>query len=211
MTRVILCVLLSLCLEKDLCGQTIPVEIMAGTKRTGADLLWFRKIQDQKDSQSPWLFFHRSRASVDYSNRVSFGMTNALSYNFRNGIGLVLATQFLQTGFVYKAGVQYFLSFPDGSLFTWLVAGENSMGHFSGDWFLLARWMPGLDEKRKWFLQAENLYQLDTENNITFVHRARAGWGNSHWQHGLAADFTAQGKNKPGLTIHPGIFLRRVF
>ena len=207
----LVCCLLILNEGSCLYGQTIPVEIMAGTQRTGADLLWFRKFQQKKGSQSPWLFFHRSRASVDYKNRVAFGMTNALSYNFRNGVGLVLATQFLQTGFVYKAGAQYFHSFPNGSLFTWLVAGENSLGNFSGDWFLLARWMPRLDQQHKWFFQAENLYQLDSEKNLSIVHRLRAGWGNSCWQYGLAADLTAQGKSKPGLSVNPGLFMRKEF
>ncbi len=190
-------------------GQSLPVELMAGHKRTGVDVLWFKKFVAKKDN--PWLFFHRLRASVDYHNKTAFGTTNALSYNFRSGIGLVAATQFLQAGFVAKAGIQYFNATGNASVFTWLVAGNNTNHRFSGDWFVLARWSPRLNNTWKGFAQAELLSQAEEGWNLALTQRVRLGIGTDQWQFGLAADFTETGKSFLSASSNLGGFLRRVF
>lgn len=191
--------------------QPIPAELMAGTRRTGLDILWFRKMQENKNEFAPWLFFHRTRVSVDNNNQTSFGVTNAVSYNFKSGIGFVAATQFLEGGFIFKGGLQYFASFHNGSLFTWLVTGKNIPGHFSGDWFVLARWTPPINKKLNFYYQAELLSQLDSKGMLILIQRLRTGIGKKSWQFGLATDFTAQGVRKLEQTINPGIFIRKEF
>jgi len=189
--------------------QPMPVELFAGHKRTGADVLWFKSPAQQKNS--PWLFFHRSRASVDYSNQTAFGMTNALSYNFKNGLGIVAATQFLQSGFVAKGGFQYFKSFKNGSVFSWLVVGNNTSHRFSGDWFVLARYTPKLNNNIRWFLQTEFFNTLDDQSNKSLTQRLRLGIKVNHWQTGLGGDYTQSGKNKWMATQNTGLFLRKEF
>jgi hypothetical protein len=201
--------LLACCISLQTSAQQIPLEIMAGHKRTGADVLWFKKFSTTKNN--PWLFFHRSRASTDYHNKTNFGVTNALSYNFKSGAGIVVATQFLQTGFVAKAGVQYFKLFKNASVFTWLVAGNNTLNNFSGDWFVLARWQPKLNEQWKWFLQAENFTSFDTKKNKSLTQRIRVGISRHHWQLGVAADYTESGINKLLVTNNIGSFVRKEF
>ena len=190
-------------------AQPLPVELMAGHQRTGVDVLWFRKFAAGKDN--PWLFFHRSRASVDYHNKTAFGTTNALSYNFRSGVGLVAATQFLQAGFVAKAGMQYFKVRKKASDKNWLVANNNTNHRFSGDWFVLARWSPRLNDKWKGFLQAELLSQAEEGWSLSLTQRMRIGVGNDQWQFGFAGDFTETGKPVLSATTNLGAFLRRVF
>lgn len=190
-------------------AQLLPVEVMGGHKRMGVDILWFKKFT--ADKKTPWLFFHRSRASADYHNSTSFGVTNAVSYNFKSGIGMVAATQMLQAGFTIKGGVQYFKLIKDGSLFTWLVAGNNTAHHFSGDWFVLARWSPKLNEKWKWYFQAEALSTIDVENNKSLTQRVRMGLSKKRWQFGGAADFTESGKTKLAVINNIGVFIRKEF
>lgn len=192
-------------------AQSLPVEMMTGHNRTGIDVLWFRKFNPDKNKYSPWLFFYRSRGSSDYHNKTSFGVTNAISYNFKSSIGLVLATQFLQNGFVAKTGVQYAKMFKNGSFFSWLVAGNNTSNNFSADWFILTRWTPKLNEIWKWFTQVEFLSSLDEEQIKNLTQRFRFGIGRDRWQFGLAADFNETG-NKTLITINNiGTFLRREF
>ncbi|MBN8698747.1 MAG: hypothetical protein J0L54_03990 [Chitinophagales bacterium] len=190
-------------------AQTLPVELMVGHQRTGVDVLWFKKFAAGKDN--PWLFFHRSRASVDYHNKTAFDITNAVSYNFRSGIGLVAATQFLQAGFVAKAGMQYFKARGNASVFSWLVAGNNTNHRFSGDWFVLARWSPRLHDAWKGFIQAELFSQAEEGWNLALTQRVRIGIGTDQWQFGFAADFTEAGKSNFSTTRNLGGFLRRVF
>ena len=192
-------------------SQSLPVEIMSGHKRTGVDVLWFKNFSANKNKTSPWLFFHRSRASADYHNKTAFGVTNAVSYNLKNGIGFVAATQFLQQGFVPKFGVQYFKPVKNGSFFNWVVAGNNSFNNFSADWFVLVRWQPKINEKLKWFLQGELLSSLDDAEIKNLTQRIRAGISRSHWQFGFAADCNETGKNDLSVTNNIGGFLRREF
>lgn len=192
--------------------NSLPVELLAGNNKVVADVLWFRPIK-QKNSQEKtnWLFFNRSRAGVDYSNITSFAVTNAISYNFKNKLGLVWATQFLQTGFVSKLGLQYFTPFKNGSLFTWAVAGKNTYQHFSGDWFILARWQPPVNKKLKWFLQNELLVSGDEKQNSFFTQRTRIGWSKDITQFGLAADYSSNKTNILQVTETYGIFIRHEF
>lgn len=190
-------------------AQFLPIELMSGHKRTGVDVLWFKKFSSQKND--PWLFFHRSRGSSDYHNGTSFAVTNALSYNFKSGLGIVAATQFLQAGFTAKVGVQYFKATQNRSLFSWVVAGNNAANNFSGDWFVLVRWMPRLNEKWKWFLQGETLSSLDAQSIWSLTQRMRAGLGRNRWQFGAAADFNESGKTNLSVISNIGAFIRKEF
>lgn len=190
-------------------AQLLPIEVMSGHKRTGADVLWFKKFSSQKND--PWLFFHRSRGSSDYHNSTSFAVTNALSYNFKSGLGIVAATQFLLKGFTVKFGVQYFRGFKNGSIFSWLVSGNNTAHHFSADWFVLSRWTPRLNAKWKWFLQGESLSSLDNKSIWGLTQRIRVGLGLNQWQFGAAADFSESGKTNLSVTSNIGGFIRKEF
>ncbi len=189
--------------------QTIPFELFAGHKRTGADVLWFKNPTQHKNA--PWLFFHRSRASVDYSNQTAFGITNAISYNFKNGIGIVAATQFQQTGFVAKGGVQLFRSFKNGSVFSWIVVGNNTAHRFSGDWFVLARYTPKLNNQIRWFIQTEFFNTLDNQQHKSYTQRLRLGIKLKDWQTGLGGDYTQSGIHHLTATQNTGIFIRKEF
>lgn len=189
--------------------QNIPFEVFAGHKRTGADVLWFKSPLNQ--ATSPWLFFHRSRASVDYSNQTAFGMTNAISYNFKNGLGVVAATQFQQSGFAAKGGLQYFAAFKNGSVFSWLVVGNNTTHRFSGDWFVLARYTPKLNEKMRWFFQTEFFNTLDNQQHKSYTQRLRLGIKLKDWQTGLGGDYTQSGIHHLIATQNTGVFIRKEF
>ena len=208
-----ICLLVLILLAIDANSQnSLPVEIVAGNNKLTTDVLWFRPIK-QKNSQAktPWLFFNRSRAAVDYSNSTSFTVTNAISYNFKNKLGLVWANQFLQTGFVSKLGVQYFTPFKNGSFFTWMVAGKNTYQYFSADWFALTRWQPPLNKKLKWFLQSELFISRDEKQNNNFIQRARIGCSKNITQVGLAADYSRNKTNILQVTETYGIFIRHEF
>lgn len=192
-------------------GQGIPVEIMAGHKRAGVDIMWFRKFSSVKSKQSPWLLFSRTRASADYHNTTAFGVTTALSYNFANGTGLVATVQYTAAGTVVKGGLQFYKTKKNTTVFTWLVAGQNTTHHFSADWFFLSRFTPAAGRNNKLFLQAELLSQTDSKGIVNLTQRARAGLWINNWQFGLAADINESGKTKLAVTHNHGLFLRREF
>lgn len=192
-------------------AQSLPVEIMGGHKRAGVDVLWFRNFSSPKGTTSPWLFFHRTRASSNYHGQTSFGVTNAISYNFKKGIGIVATVQLLQSGVAAKGGIQFFKAFERASLFSWVVAGNN-IDHFaSGDWFVLLRWSPNIKNNWNWFTQLELLSSIDIESNKNFVQRLRLGLSRNRWQFGLASDQTQSGNNKLIAVGNNGLFLRKEF
>lgn len=192
-------------------AQSLPVEIMGGHKRAGIDVLWFRNFSSPKATTSPWLFFHRTRASSNYHGQTSFGVTNALSYNFKKGIGIVATVQLLQNGVAAKGGIQFVKVFGRASLFSWVVAGNNTDHFTSGDWFVLLRWTPIIKNNWNWFTQLELLSSIDIESNKNFVQRLRLGLSRNRWQFGLALDQTQTGSNKLSTTGNNGLFLRKEF
>ena len=44
----------------------IPVEIFGGHHRSTIDIMFFKFFKNNKAENSPWLFFNRNRASIDY-------------------------------------------------------------------------------------------------------------------------------------------------
>ncbi len=192
-------------------AQSLPVEIMAGHQRAGVDVLWFRNFSSPKATTSPWLFFHRTRASSNYHGQTSFGVTNALSYNFKKGIGIVATVQLLQSGVAAKGGIQYVKVFGRASLFSWVVAGNNTDHFASGDWFVLLRWTPIINRNWNWFTQLELLSSINLESNKNFVQRLRLGLSRNRWQFGLALDQSQTGNNKLITFGNNGLFLRKEF
>lgn len=190
-------------------GQ-LPVEILAGNDRTTADMLWFRPFTDSAGKASRFLFFNRSRASVNYSNQTAFGTTLAVSYNLRSGIGFVFAGQFLNQGFYPKAGVQFFTRSAHAMLFTWVTAELLEQSRV--DWFLLSRWEPPLTRRLNLFAQLELLSVLDPRGTWSFTQRVRLGLGLPlRWQAGAGLDFGQVGKESFTTTSNLGIFIRKEF
>lgn len=192
-------------------AQSLPVEIMGGHKRSGVDVLWFRNFSSLKSTASPWLFFHRTRASSNYHGQTSFGVRNALSYNFKKGIGIVVTVQLLQSGVAAKGGIQFVKVFERASLFSWVVAGNNTDHFASADWFVLLRWTPIIKNNWNWFTQLELLSSMDIESNKNLVQRVRLGLGKKSWQFGLASDQTQTGNTNLIATGNNGFFYERNF
>lgn len=190
-------------------GQ-LPVEILAGNDRTTADMLWFRPFTDSAGKASRFLFFNRSRASVNYNNQTAFGTTLAVSYNQRSGIGFVFAGQFLNQGFYPKAGVQFFTRSPHAMLFTWVTA--ELLQESRVDWFLLSRWEPPLSHTLNLFAQLELLSVLDPHGTWSFTQRARLGLGFPlRWQAGAGLDLGQVGKETFTTSSNVGLFIRKEF
>jgi hypothetical protein len=202
-------ILLIVLLRLEVLAQ-IPVEAFFGNERTTADVLWFRYIKNAEDQSSKFLFFNRSRASVDYSNQTAFGLTNAVSYNFKSGLGLVAVAQFFGNGLFPKAGIQYYTRKKNWTLFTWIVSETWSKPSF--DWFVLSRFEPALSENLKLFTQLETLSITDNQGQYQFTQRVRIGIGFKHaWQVGFGGDFQ-QIKSESRLQTHNlGLFLRKEF
>lgn len=194
-------------------GKTIAqaVEAYAGHKRAGVDLLWFKNFKNSNDERTPMLFFSRNRASVDYEHSpAAFGSTNAVSYNFKNGLGIVAVGSFLNTGFIPKMGIQYFKQKGDFMFFGWAVADVKKQGNI--DIFGLFRYQPTIGEKWKGFGQLE-LFPVYTPSskNWNLTQRLRLGLKHHTWAGGLMLDFNQYGKNTFVTTHNLGVFLRNEF
>lgn len=187
------------------------VETYAGHKRAGVDLMWFKNFKNAKDKPSPFLFFSRNRASVDYENSpAAFGSTNAVSYNFKNGLGIVAVGSFINTGFTPKMGIQYFKQKGDFMFFGWVVADIKKEGNL--DVFGLFRYQPKIKENIKGFAQLElfPVYSPTLEVwNLT--QRLRVGLKRHTWAVGLMTDFNQSGKNTFTTTHNLGAFIRNEF
>lgn len=187
------------------------LETYAGHKRAGVDLMWFRFFKTTNDKQTPVLFFSRNRASTDYHDLPTvFGSVNAVSYNFKNGMGMVAVASFVNNGFVPKGGIQYYKASGDFLFFGWLVADMKNAGNI--DLFGMLRYQPELRENLKLFLQLElfPVYSPLTRFwNLT--QRARAGIRKASWTTGLMADFTESGAKQLQTRTNAGGFLRYDF
>lgn len=189
----------------------LPVEMLVGNDRTTADVLWFRPFPDTAGNPTRFLFFNRSRAAVDYSNRTFFGTTLAVSYNFPSGLGLVVTGQFFAQGFFPKAGLQYFKRKADLMVFTWVTA--ELLQKSKVDWFLLSRWEPQLSRRHRLFSQLELLTTADPEGTLALVQRIRLGLGfpRLRWQAGLGLDLGQTGRTTFSTTSNVGLFIRKDF
>ena len=186
-------------------------EYYAGHNRTGADMMWFKNFTTKEIKKTPFLFFSRNRASVDYKNSTAlFGSTNAVSFNFNKGIGIVAVASFVNTGFIPKAGIQYYKQKGSFMFFGWLVADVKEKGNL--DLFGMFRLTPKINEAWKGFGQLE-LFPVYTPGtgfwNIT--QRFRLGAKYHAWAGGLMLDLNQYGKQKFTITNNTGAFVRYDF
>lgn len=187
------------------------VEYYAGHKRMGVDLMWYKYFKKASGTQTPFLFFSRNRASVDYAQSpTAFGSTNAVSYNFKNGIGVVTVASFVNTGLIPKAGVQYVKFKGSFLFFGWLVADLKHEGNI--DLFGLFRLTPIIHDPWKAFLQLE-LFQVYTpsDSNYNLTQRLRIGAKHHAWAAGAMLDFNQNGSESFINTQNIGGFVRYDF
>jgi hypothetical protein len=184
------------------------VEVYAGHKRTGVDLLWFKNFKNKQDERTPFLFFSRNRASVDYQDSpTAFGSTNAVSYNFKNGLGIVAVGSFMNAGFTPKMGLQYFKQKGDFMFFGWAVADLKKQG--SVDVFGLFRYQPTLKTHLKGFGQLELFPVFNPSTDVwNLTQRLRLGLKYHTWAAGLMTDFNQAGKKTFTNTHNIGVFIR---
>ncbi|MBX9733893.1 MAG: hypothetical protein K2X37_07505 [Chitinophagaceae bacterium] len=186
------------------------VEFYAGNKRTGVDILWFKYIENKTQQKSPFLYFSRNRASTDYENSPTiFASTNAISYNLKNGLGIVLVGSFLNAGFTPKMGVQFIKQKKDFLIFGWLVADIANKGNI--DLFALFRYQPKINERCSMFGQIE-LFPIYNPSDpfLNFSQRIRLGLKYSKFTGGVMTDFNQTGWNSFSTTSNLGGFLRIV-
>lgn len=196
----------------------IPVEVMAGHQKASIDLMFFKYVKQQDNTNSRWLFFSRARATVDYkmtstANLPSFGLTEAISYNPQNwkGFAPVAVVQVFNRGVFAKAGMQYAHSSTHFTVFTWLVSETAKNPDI--DCFLLCRFTPPLSDKIHLFSQVElvNSFPTASESGYNFIQRLRLGLMNNAFQYGAAADFTQARRGVWTNSSNVGGFLRYVF
>lgn len=181
-------------------------------------MMFWRFLKTKTKEHSPFLFFNRNRASIDYqmsqtANLPQFGLTAAFSYNRRKlkSLGLVVAGQILNRGVFPKAGLQYVFLQKDVVIFTWLVC--ETLRKPSIDYFFLGRYSPFIGKGLNLFFQLELLktIPITADNLYVFTQRVRAGLMYGSVQFGPGADFTETGKNSFIFTPNTGAFLRYVF
>ena len=184
------------------------IEYYVGDERNGIDLMWFKNF---KGGKSSFLFFSRNRANVDYHNSpTAFGSVNAISYNFKNGLGIVAVASFFNSGFTPKSGIQFFKQKGDCMIFGWVVSEIKNRGNV--DVFGLFRYQPKIDEKWNFFSQLElfPIYNLSSELwNITQRIRLGAKYQNAVF--GFMTDFNQSGKSDFSTNENMGAFLRYDF
>lgn len=209
-TRVFQALALAMLLSGSI-AKAQSVEAYAGHKRAGADLMWFKYFRNEKDERTPFLFFSRNRASTDYDNApTAFGSTNAISCNFKNGLGVVAVGSFLPAGFTPKAGVQLVKMKGDFLFFGWLVADLKKEGNL--DLFGLFRWQPKLNGPWRLFSQLELFPVYNPKHaywNIT--QRLRLGAKYRASAAGFMADLNQSGSDDFVKTQNIGGFLRHEF
>lgn len=187
------------------------VEYYAGHQRTGVDIMWFKNVKNKKEERTPFLFFSRNRANVDYNNSPAlFGSTNAISYNFKNGIGVVTVASIVNAGFIPKSGVQYYTAKNSFLFFGWLVVDLKKKGNI--DLFGMFRYQPKFSERWKGFGQLE-LFPVYTPSAETWnlTQRIRIGAKQYAWAGGLMMDFNQYGTGSLHKTNNAGAFLRYDF
>jgi hypothetical protein len=186
-------------------------EAYAGHQRIGVDILWFNYFKSAKDEKTPILFFSRNRASVDFHGSPgSFGSTQAVSYNFENGLGVVVVASFLHNGFTPKAGIQFNTQSGPFLFFGWWVVDIKNKSHT--DLFGLFRYQPPLWRHWKLFSQLELFpsYRIDNRYwNLT--ERFRLGLRNHGWAGGWMLDLNQQGINRLSVGQNLGLFIRHEF
>lgn len=218
----ILCIAL-LCLAmllqlRGIATAQIPVEIFVGHERTTLDIMFFKFFLNDDNSHTPWLFFNRTRAGLDYrltdtSYFPQFGFTEAFSYNHPslNGFAPVGVVQILNRGIFPKVGIQYANISTDATLFSWVVVETRQRPAI--DVFLLARFTPKITDIWRLFTQIELINALPTEGQalFSFIQRGRVGVQYRSFQWGVGADITLTGKSAFAHTANIGLFVRHEF
>lgn len=194
----------------------LPFEVFSGHRRTTADLMFFKYVK-HKENNTPFLFFNRNRASIDYRQTSTqylpqFGFTEALSFNHKSlkGFAPVVLVQVLNNGTYPKAGIQKAATGKDFLFFSWIVSNLKEKPGI--DWFLLIRFTPGITSKTKLFLQAEtiNAYPDFKFKKLNCTIRARAGLQWQQFQTGAGSDQVLSGKTWMHRN-NTGIFVRYNF
>ncbi|MCU0323731.1 MAG: hypothetical protein MUF45_00555 [Spirosomaceae bacterium] len=187
------------------------VEIYAGHQRAGVDLMWFKNFKNTKDERTRFLFFSRNRASTDYNNSpTAFGSTNAISFNFKNGIGIVGVASLLNVGFTPKVGVQYYKQKGDFMFFGWFVSDLKKNSNL--DLFGLFRYQPKFNDQWRGFVQAELFPVYNPKKQFwNLTQRFRLGARYHTWAGGSMMDFNQSGKNTFTKTNNLGVFVRNEF
>jgi hypothetical protein len=215
----ILVVSLAMLLQwRSIANAQIPVEMFVGHERTTLDIMFFKVFLDEENRHTPWLFFNRNRASIDYrmnstSYLPQFGFTEALSYNhpLLKGFAPVAVLQMLNRSVTPKVGIQYATVSDTFTLFSWVVVEPRQAP--SIDAFVLVRYTPHLGHGWRLFTQLElvNTFPTEQQSALSMVQRGRLGVQYRTFQCGLGADFAFTGA---GLLVHTnnlGIFIRHEF
>lgn len=187
------------------------VELYAGHERAGLDIMWYKFLKSDSGKQLPLLFFSRARANTNWDNApTAFGSTNAISFNFKNGLGIVAVGSFLNEGFTPKAGVQWVRAKGDFLFFGWLVSEFKKKGNV--DLFGLLRYTPKLNDSWRLFSQAElfPVFNPDLET-WSLTQRLRIGAKYQPWAAGIMADFNQTGRTGFVKTANVGGFFRYDF
>lgn len=196
----------------------IPVELFGGNQRATLDLMFFKYFRNNQSVNSPWLFFNRNRAGIDYRMTTSsylpqFGFTEAISWNHHRlrGFAPVMVVQLLNTGVYPKAGCQYAHIRKGLTVFSWLVAETRLKPDL--DYFLLIRYTPVLSGNVKLFTQFESINTLPTvsSESYLFTQRLRLGISAGSFQCGLGLDMNQSGRVKFSGTHNVGAFIRHEF
>lgn len=192
-------------------AEAQSVEAYAGNGRAGIDLMWFRYVKQKDDRPTPLLFFSRNRAGIDYKAPPTlFASTNALSYNFKGGIGLVAVASFLNTGITPKAGLQYHRLSKNLLFFGWIVADIRRNG--AVDIFGMLRYTPPIATGWKGFTQLELFPVLQRASKArTYTQRLRLGVKKTSWSTGLMHDLTLYHSSTSNNNRNLGLFFRQDF
>jgi hypothetical protein len=213
----IACIISAMALVHQACAQ-IPVEIFTGEKHATLDILFFKNFLDEEQKPTPWLFFSRTRTSIDYRMTSTeylpqFGLTEAISYNHAalHGFAPVIVGQVFNAGVYLKAGAQYVHIASDFIFFSWLVLEIEKNPAI--DFFALMRYTPRISSTLKLFLQAEFLNVIPThiETRYGFTQRVRAGISWQRVQCGVGADFHQSGRSAFQTFENIGLFVRYEF
>ena len=193
----------------------LPVEVFAGHKKATFDVMFFKFFKNKEGANSPWLFFNRNRASMDYAmttstNLPQFGFTEAFSYNHAKlkGFAPVAVAQISGGGVFPKAGVQFAFIRENVTFFSWLVSETKELPMV--DFFVLARYTPRLSERLRLFTQVElvNAFPTSDVKSYLWIQRLRLGLKRMQFQFGMAADFSTVGRSDYISSNNLGGFLR---
>ncbi len=196
----------------------VPFEVFVGHEKASVDLMFFKFFKKKNGDNSPFLFFNRNRASIDYrmtdtSYLPQFGFTEAISYNPKKlkGFAPVAVGQVLSWGVFPKAGIQYAHTSKRFTAFTWLVS--ETMQNPKLDYYFLLRYKPRITKKLNLFNQLEFLAVLPTNQlqNRQFYQRARLGIEWTTWQAGVGIDLSQVGRTNYQNGTNYGAFVRHIF